>query len=129
MKTLEAGVLYFALVFGAGFVLGTVRTLWVAPRLGSRTAEVIEMPIMLFLAIVSAKWIIDVLAVPSALSTRVVMGCIALVLMLVGEFTLVLWVRGMSIREYFQTRDPVSGAAYYVMLGVFAILPIFVARK
>jgi uncharacterized membrane protein len=78
---------------------------------------------------VSAKWIIDVLAVPSALSTRVVMGCIALVLMLVGEFTLVLWVRGMSIREYFQTRDPVSGAAYYVMLGVFAILPIFVARK
>jgi ABC-type uncharacterized transport system permease subunit len=129
MKTLEAGVLYFALVFGAGFVLGTVRTLWVAPRLGSRTAEVIEMPIMLFLAIVSAKWIIDVLAVPSALSTRVVMGCIALVLMLVGEFTLVLWVRGMSIREYFQTRDPVSGAAYYVMLGVFAILPILVARK
>ena len=30
-ETLKAGVLYFVLVFAAGFVLGTIRTLWVAP--------------------------------------------------------------------------------------------------
>jgi len=27
---LKAGAVYFALVFGAGFVLGTIRTIWVA---------------------------------------------------------------------------------------------------
>jgi len=31
MQTLKAGVLYFAIVFGAGFVLGPIRILWVVP--------------------------------------------------------------------------------------------------
>jgi hypothetical protein len=35
MQIAKAAVLYFALVFGTGFVLGTIRTLWVVPRLGS----------------------------------------------------------------------------------------------
>jgi len=47
MQILRAGVLYFALVFGAGFALGTIRTLWTAPSFGTRTAELMEMPIML----------------------------------------------------------------------------------
>jgi len=37
----------FALVFGMGFVLGTIRTLLVVPRVGARTAEQMETPIML----------------------------------------------------------------------------------
>jgi len=28
MQILKAGILYFALVFGAGFVLGSIRILW-----------------------------------------------------------------------------------------------------
>jgi hypothetical protein len=38
MQILKAGVLYFALVFGAGFVLGTIRILWIVPSFGTRTA-------------------------------------------------------------------------------------------
>jgi type IV secretory pathway TrbD component len=57
------------------------------------------------------------------------MGCIALVLMLVAEFGFVLWIRGLSIKEYFATRDPVSGAAYYLLLMMFAIMPLIVARR
>jgi hypothetical protein len=38
-KVLKAGALYFALVFGAGFVLGSIRVLWLVPRIGERTAE------------------------------------------------------------------------------------------
>jgi hypothetical protein len=53
---LKAGVLYFALVFGAGFVLGTIRTLWIVPRLGTRMAELMETPIMLMITILVARW-------------------------------------------------------------------------
>jgi len=57
------------------------------------------------------------------------MGGIALSLMLVAEFTLVLWLRGLSIREYLAGRDPVAGTVYYLMLGAFAVMPLLVARK
>jgi len=46
---LKAAATYFALVFGAGFVLGFIRVGWAAPRLGMRTAELMEMPVMLVL--------------------------------------------------------------------------------
>jgi hypothetical protein len=129
MQTLKAGALYFAFVFGAGFALGTIRTLWVVPLLGTRVAELMEAPFMLAITIASARWVIRHLAVRPAPSSRLGMGVIALGLLLAVEFTLVLWLRGLSIKEFFANRDPVSGTVYYVMLGMFAAMPLLVARK
>ena len=64
VRILQAGVLYFVLVFGTGFVLGAVRTIWIVPRVGARTAELVEMPIMLAASIVAARWTILRLSVP-----------------------------------------------------------------
>ena len=47
----------FALVFGVGFVLGTVRVLWIAPQLGARAAELAEAPVMLVVIYFAARWI------------------------------------------------------------------------
>ena len=129
MQILKAGVLYFLLVFGAGLLLGPIRILWVVPRLGTRMAELMETPIMFVVTLVAARWIVRRLAVPSTTSGRLGMGCVALGLLLVAEFTLVLWLRGLTIGEYLATRDPVSGTIYYMMLGVFAIMPLVVARR
>jgi len=123
MQVVKAGAIYFALVFGAGFVLGTIRTLWVVPRFGTRMAELMETPIMLAVTIVAARWTVLHLSVPMMWSARLEMGCMALVLMLIAEFGFVLWIRGLPIKEYFATRDPVPGAAYYLLLLVFAIMP------
>jgi len=57
------------------------------------------------------------------------MGGIALNLLLIAEFTLVLWLRGLSIREYLAGRDPVAGTAYYTMLGLFAIVPLLAPKR
>lgn len=129
MQILKAGVLYFLFVFGAGFVLGPIRILWVVPRLGTRVAELLEAPIMFVIAIVAGSQIVRRLAVPLKPSSRLGMGGIALGLMLIAEFTLVLWLRGLSIREYLAGRDSVAGTVYYVMLAAFAIMPLLVARR
>jgi len=129
IQILKAGALYFAVVFGAGFVLGPIRILWVVPRLGTRVAELLEAPIMFVITIAAARWIVRRLAVPPTPSSRLSMGCIALSFLLFAEFTLVLWLRGLSISEYLAGRDPVAGTVYYVMLGVFAVMPVLVARR
>ena len=94
MPILKAGVLYFGLVFAAGFVLGTIRTLWVVPHVGMRMAELLEAPIMLVITISAARWTVLRLSFPRASSVRLGMGFIALALMLVAEFGFVLWIRG-----------------------------------
>jgi hypothetical protein len=126
MQMLKAGVLYFAIVFALGFVLGIVRTLWVVPRAGTRMAELMETPIMLVVTIVAAGWVVQRFTLPPLPSARLGMGCIALIFLLVAEFGFVLWLRRLSVREYLATRDPVSGTVYYVMLVVFAAMPLLV---
>ena len=92
--TLKAGVLYFALVFAAGFVLGTIRTLWIVPRLGVRAAELMELPVMLGVSILAARWVVRHVGIPPQWPRRLAMECIALGLMLLAELGLALWVRG-----------------------------------
>ena len=127
-ENLKAGVLYFVVVFAAGFVLGTIRTLCVVPRLGVRMAELMEAPIMLGVSIFAARWVIQHVGIPPLWWRRLAMGCIALGLMMLVEFTFVLWIRGLTIRGYFETRDPVSGTVYFLTLGAFAVIPIFIGR-
>lgn len=47
MTALALGLRYFAGVFAAGFLLGTVRTLWLAPAIGDLAAVAAELPVML----------------------------------------------------------------------------------
>ena len=47
MQGLTLALAYFLIVFGAGFLLGTIRVLLLLPVLGERAAELLEMPFML----------------------------------------------------------------------------------
>ena len=128
MKIIKAGVLYFVVVFGTGFVLGTIRVLWVVPHSGTRIAELMETPIIFGVTILTARWVIQRCAIPHTPYKRLGVGFVALGLLLVSEFSLVLWFRGLTISECFASKDPVSGTVYYVMLVIFALMPLLVAR-
>ena len=123
MRILKAGTAYFALVFGTGFVLGTVRTLWVVPRLGVRTAELLETPFMLVAIVFAAAWISRRIDNVGGSSSRVAVGVLALALLLTAEVIMGVAVLGLSFVEVFTMHDPVSGTVYYAMLGVFAWMP------
>ena len=129
MQTVKAGLLYFFMVFGAGFVLGPVRIIWAEPRFGTRMAELLEMPVMFVVIVLAARWIVGRLAIPPAAASRLGMGFLALALLLAAEFALVLKLRGMTISDYLANRDPVSGTAYYAMQGLFALMPAILARR
>lgn len=129
MNVFKAAVVYFAIVFGAGFVLGTVRTLFVLPLVGSRTAELLEMPLMLTVIVLGARWINRHLTAAATSSIQISVGLFALALVLLAEIAVGVGLRGQSPVESLLNRDPVSGTIYYVMLGVFALMPWLLARR
>jgi hypothetical protein len=124
VQVLKVSALYFGAVFAVGFVLGAIRTLWVAPQLGTRAAELIEAPIMLLVVTFAARTIVRRHVGLSQGKRWLTVGLVALALLLLIEFTAVLRLRDLSLSEYFATRDPVSGTVYYVLLGVFAVMPL-----
>ena len=126
VPVLKVSAFYFAAVFAVGFLLGVIRTLWVEPRLGTRAAELIEAPIMFLVVAVCARILVRRRAELSKGRHWLAVGLVALALLLCLELTVVLRLRGLSLSEYFATRDPVSGTVYYVLLGVFAVMPLLI---
>ena len=122
------GIVYFCLVFGVGFALGTIRVLWVVPRLGERAAELVEAPLMLVASILAAQFVTRRFPTSRRLD-YLVSGGIALALLLTVEFTVVLGLRGLTINEYFAERDAVAGTVYVIMLLLFAVMPWLVSRR
>jgi hypothetical protein len=127
-RTIKAGMTYFALVFGAGFVLGSIRVPFLVPRLGERAAELIEMPFMFVVVLVSARFIIKRFNLPASAWPRLSAGCLGLGLLVASELLLVVALQDRTLGEYVASRDSVSGMVYLAMLGLFAVMPFLLAR-
>ncbi len=84
---------------------------------------------MLGVIILAARWIVRHFKIPFTSSSRLGVGVVALLLLLVAEFTVGLWLRGISVSQYFANLDPVAGTVYYLMLLGFALMPLIVSRK
>jgi hypothetical protein len=128
MRTLKASLVYFALVFAAGFVLGSVRVPFLVPRLGERFAELLEMPVMLVVIVAAARYVVR-RDTSVARPTRLLMGVLALAFVVAAELLLAFATSGASPLAYLASRDPVSGTVYLVLLVVFAVLPAFLPQR
>lgn len=124
----KSGLLYFAVVFGCGFVLGLIRILWAVPRFGDRTAELMEAPLMLVATVLAARWIVRRFARSSSSAGLLGVGFLALALLLTTELTVVLSLRGLTFEEYLRSRDPLAGGVYVVLLLLFAFMPLLMGR-
>ena len=129
MREFRAGLVYFAFVFGAGFALGSIRVPFLVPRIGVRYAELLEMPFMFFAVLLSARYVVRRYRLPPVASVSFGVGFIALALLLAAEALLNFLVIGQSPTEYLASRDAVSGTAYVVMLGLFAVMPWLVCNS
>ena len=127
VSVLQAGALYFALVFGAGFVLGSIRVPFLVPRLGERIAELLEAPVMLAVIFFASRHVVRRYAL--AASASIAVGLLALLLLVAAELVLAVTISGRSVSGYISSRDPVSGSVYLASVLVYAALPWLHARR
>ncbi|ALA58449.1 hypothetical protein [Nitrospira moscoviensis] len=127
MNVFKPAVVYFLLVFGAGFVLGTVRVLLILPLVGERTAELLEMPLMLTVIVFAARWMNRHPLAEADARKRLIVGLIAMGLVLAADLLVGIALRGMSPSDALFHRDPISGTAYYLSLLLFAGMPWLLA--
>jgi hypothetical protein len=120
---IRAGLLYFALVMGTGFMLGVARVLVVVPRIGERWAELAEMPIMAVAIYCSAGFVLRRFPDIRLPGRSLAVGFLALVLAVCAELGLAVILQERTLVEYVGSRDKVSGAVYLAMLVVFALMP------
>jgi hypothetical protein len=115
------GLFYFAAVFATGFVLGTIRTLVLVPRLGEAGAVALELPMIL-----AAAWFICGRLVRHrqlAAIEAVVMGAIAFALLMAAEAGLSRALGGRSLNEYlFLYAEPAHRLGLIGQM-VFAVFP------
>lgn len=128
LRTIKAGMAYFFLAFGAGFVMGTIRVPFLVPRLGERVAELIEMPFMFIVIVLAARFITKRFALPATALVRLTTGFLALGLLIAAELLLAVAVQDRSLGDYVSSRDPVSGSVYLAMLALFAVMPLVITR-
>lgn len=123
------GAAYFLIVFGVGFVLGAIRTVWLVPRLGVRWAELLEIPVMLAVIYWAARWVSRWFRLDDhRRPVQAGVGLVGLLLLLATELVLAFQLGGQSPVEYVASRDPVSGTAYALSLALFVLMPTLVTR-
>ena len=123
MRALKAGLVYFLLVFGLGWVLGPIRELWAVPRFGRVAALLIEAIIMLIAMMVSSRWVMRRFEVHQTLGSTIAMGLVALGILLPAEIAGALWVRGLSLDEYLASFVTAPGVISLIMFLLFAAMP------
>lgn len=120
---IAAALRYFALIFTLGFVLGAIRTLLLAPRIGPTPAVLMELPVML-----AASWLVATRIVqrerfspPKALA----MGVLAFALLMAAEALIAVFLAGQSLAAWSSDllRTPGwVGLAGQIGFGMFPLL-------
>lgn len=125
----RAGLLYFAVVFMAGFALGTLRVLVLAPALGDFASVLAELPVILAIAWVACRRIVARLGVPATVRARAAMGGVAFAMLIGAEALLGAAVFGRPLAS--QAADLASPAGSLGLAGQigFALLPLVQFRR
>ncbi|MBP6013433.1 MAG: hypothetical protein KBA31_14505 [Alphaproteobacteria bacterium] len=123
-RAMRAGGAYFLVVFAIGFVLGTIRTLFVIPRFGETNAILVELPVMLAASWIACIWLVRRFAVSTALRDRLAMGVVAFALLMLGELSVSMYGFGRTAADHvasYRTLGAQLGLAAQVL---FALMPI-----
>ncbi len=124
MRALGAGLVYFAIVFAVGFVLGTIRTVFVTPHFGALTAVLIELPFILTASWFVCRWVLRQFGLPAVFAARAVMGVSAFILLILAEYALAAAFQGQSVITFVCALATLDGATGFAGQILFALFPV-----
>jgi phosphoglycerol transferase MdoB-like AlkP superfamily enzyme len=122
-RAIRLGVLYFAAVFAAGFLLGALRVGFVVPRFGPLIAVLIELPVIL-----TAAWLICGRLLgrqPLTVAQRLVIGGTAFGLLMLAELGLSVLLAGRSPAQHwalYRQLPEQLGLAGQLLFAAFPLL-------
>ena len=122
MRIAGAGLAYWAVVFALGFVLGTIRVLWLVPLAGLIPATLVELPVMLGASWLASGWLVRRFAIVGS-GEGLAMGGLAFALLMAAECALAAALSGQSPAQWLaDLRQPhaLIGLAGQVL---FALMP------
>lgn len=123
-----AATVYFGAVFAAGFVLGTLRVLVLAPRLGDLGAVAVELPVMLALSWVIAARVLRRHPLPPG-GPRLAMGALAFALLLLAEAALAYLLAGQTPAGWAASLATAPGLLGLAGQIAFALMPWLQGRR
>jgi len=126
-RVVRAAASYWAVVFALGFVLGTVRVLWVIPRIGMVPATLLELPVILAASWFAAGWLVRRFALKAG-GEALAVGALAFAILMAAECALAGVLSGQSPAQWLAgLAEPhaVLGLAGQVL---FALMPWWRAR-
>jgi hypothetical protein len=129
IQLLKPATIYFAVVFAAGFLLGTIRVLLIIPFIGVRAAELIETPVMLLISAFAARWILRQFPNIRGSADSLAVGLIAVVLLLAAELAVGVFLFHLPITDALVKTDPVLAVAYYGALCLYALMPFILRNR
>lgn len=128
-RSIIAGLVYFVVVYAAGFALGAIRVTLIVPHLGETLAVLMEAPIILAISWMASHWSIARFQVPSAAGARVLMGALAFAVLMVVELGVSAWLFDSSVAQRFVGYRSVAGVIGLATQIAFATFPWVQARQ
>ncbi|MFM2306268.1 MAG: hypothetical protein RLZZ367_937 [Bacteroidota bacterium] len=123
-KLLRFTVYYTVGIFAVGFVLGTIRTLLLAPRIGALAAVTAEVPVMLLIAWFYCRWLIHRLGINSNRAQLLAWGLLAFTLLTAIEFTVSVFAFGQTATQFIGNLLTPAGLLGLAGQFLFGLIPV-----
>ncbi len=128
-RALIAATIYFFILFTLGFVLGTIRVLYVAPWIGVLGATLVEVPLMLTTALFVCRWVVRRWQVLHNFSARGVMALWFLALLVLFETLVGVALFGRTLSGTWSGLATPVGLLGLIAQAIAALLPLVVGRN
>ncbi len=128
MRIAAAALLYFLIVYAAGFMFGIVRVFLLEPRVGDALATLCEAPVLFAVIVLAARSLPARLNLPKTIGPLLGMGAGALILQQLADFAFGVLLRGATPAQQLAHFATPAGAIYLVLLLAFVVMPLLANR-